>query len=448
MINLFENYNRKAKLLEESLNKSGYKNITVVLNDNGYLPSHVVSPIGFFIGSQNSNRNFETKARFFNELSIPYYWEIRGNNVQAEIFEGYKRKGIISYNKEFCKHRIIENVQWLNEDGEVRSIDLYNQYGNFFARKTYSDGGHVLTSYFDQDKKEIILINTVTQTIQLYYQKKEYIFKSYSDFVLFYFEAAGIDTKSIYYNSLSYPFFIVLRLEERYPQKIFYHRLFWQEDSQEIPGNMKVILNSSSSTTREIIVQNKAEYTRLVDQKNFDSAIKMEYLGFIYDIKENLNFKPTIFILTNSDQIVHIDLLIDKLCDYHFVIAAKTEMSQRLMKLDRHKNVKLYPLITEKEINELIFQSSIYLDINRGEQVDDILWNAFLNNLLIFSFDETLHDSSVVSTENCFKVESVSYLLDKLIYINRHNEVFFELIRAQKNWANQASIDDYMKVLG
>lgn len=49
MINLFENYREEEKDLESSLQQAGYKHQTIVLNENGYLPEHVASPISFLL---------------------------------------------------------------------------------------------------------------------------------------------------------------------------------------------------------------------------------------------------------------------------------------------------------------------------------------------------------------------------------------------------------------
>ncbi|GFO50787.1 hypothetical protein ikelab_00620 [Lactococcus garvieae] len=55
MLNLFENYREEEKDLENSLKQAGYEQQTIVLNEDGYLPEHVTSPISFFTGMKEEN---------------------------------------------------------------------------------------------------------------------------------------------------------------------------------------------------------------------------------------------------------------------------------------------------------------------------------------------------------------------------------------------------------
>lgn len=131
MLNLFENYREEEKDLENSLKQAGYEQQTIVLNEDGYLPEHVTSPISFFTGMKEENSSKDESPKFFNEISLPNYWEIKGDGQKAEIFEGYKKRGHINYSQRKTDYRAVKSVEWLNDSGRVRAIDLYNQYGRF-----------------------------------------------------------------------------------------------------------------------------------------------------------------------------------------------------------------------------------------------------------------------------------------------------------------------------
>lgn len=62
--------------LERSLLQAGYKNQTIVLEDNGFLPDFIHTPVGFFT---EMHEGCKTSSKFFNELSLPNHWEIRGD---------------------------------------------------------------------------------------------------------------------------------------------------------------------------------------------------------------------------------------------------------------------------------------------------------------------------------------------------------------------------------
>lgn len=447
MINLFEAYNKYEISLETSLFKAGYQHQTVVLSENGFLPEHVVSPVSFFTGMNLQNLCLDKGPKFFNDVQVPNYWEIIGDNNKADIFEGYKKRGVIHYSKRDGDFRLIESIEWLNESEQVRTIDLYNQYGYIFGRHTYSDGELVSTSYFDSSFREILSLNHITSIIQLKYQKKMYIFKSFNDFILFYFEAADLDTKNIFYNSLGRPFFIANALKEYNPSVEYSHTLFWQEESREMPGNMSALLYEEGFPTHHIIVQNKAEYDRLLKQIKEKITIKFNYLGYINSFKREPIVGKSIFILTNSDQIAHLVELVTLLSNYQIKIAAKTEMSQKLMEFEQFSNVQLYPNITPRECEKLISLSNIYLDINYGNEVDNIIWKAFENNLLSFAFNQTNHNKQYIDYNNIFDLEDLSGLVNKINEVSENPDKFFLALQNQVIHGGQVSVDNYKEVL-
>lgn len=448
MINLFENYREQEQDLEHSLIKSGYRHPTVVLNDDGYLPPHLLSPIGFFTGAQKLNESpKERNPKFFNEVEIPEYWEIRGDARQAEIFEGYKKKGQIHYSNCEGDYRAVKSVEWWNDQGRVRAIDLYNQYGQLFGRQTYSDGDLTLTTYFNLEFQEVILFNHVAQTIQVDYQGKRYIFKSFDEFVLFYLEVSDLNVGKIFYNSLSRPFFITTALQRKDPQTSYAHVLFWQEESKEIPGNMSAIIKDPASPTKKIVIQDREEYIRIKQQLPEEYESDISYLGFLYPILEKKNIDHSILVATHSDQIPQLKLLVEQLPDYHFSIAAQTSMSNKLLAFEKYNNVRLYPVVDNQTLQNLFLKSSIYLDINYGREVGSSIRRAFENGQLIFGFNETLHNARYVSKENRFNVKEVPNMISTIISATKNKRVFQKALGSQLWEGGQSTIEEYEEVL-
>lgn len=447
MINLFENYRERERDLEHSLKVSGHGHVTVVLEDTGFLPSHVVSPVGFFTGMDKVKQNSQSKPRFFNSLNLPSYWEIRASGNDGDIFEGYKKKGHINYSKRAGDYRIIQSVEWLNESGRVRVIDLYNQNGILFGKKTYSDGEHVLTSYFDISGQEMLLMNHILGTIQLNYKHKQYIFSDYISFILFYLEAAQLPTQRVLYNSLGRPYFILNALQHLKPKINYRHSLFWQEVSQEMPGNMKGIFEASHPATQQIVVQDREEYLRLSKQVPTGSNVKLSYLGYLYDFKREPLITPSILIHTNSDQLEKIQELVENLPNFEFYISARTEMSQKLMQLEEHSNISLYPNISTQELENLISISSFYLDINHGGELDNIVRQSFEHNLLLFTFTKTYHHSRMISPTHIFDSEDYESMVHVLQNLVKHSSDYLEALQLQWQAAEQATEKAYKEVM-
>ena len=447
MLNLFENYREEEKDLENSLKQAGYEQQTIVLNEDGYLPEHVTSPISFFTGMKEENSSKDESPKFFNEISLPNYWEIKGDGQKAEIFEGYKKRGHINYNQRKTDYRAVKSVEWLNDSGRVRAIDLYNQYGRLFGRETYSDGQRTLTTYFDKKQAEVILLNHVTQTIQLNYKKKQYVFETYTDFIIFYLEESESNTREIFYNSLGRPFFITEALKTKKPNKAYNHTLFWQEESAEIPGNMRMILSDKAAPTKRIVVQNREEYMRIQQQIDKPTSVQIEYLGYLYNLRARKSINKSILILTNSDQIAKLNQLVEALPNYQFNIAARTTMSQKLHAFENYSNVQLYPTVDDSELEKLISESSFYLDINHGNEVEHIIRTAFENNQLILGFKETIHNQRYTSSENIFLQNDWMNLVQRIREVGKNFKEYRKALGSQWWSSGQSTIDDYKEVL-
>lgn len=449
MLNLFENYLEKEQDLHESLKKSGYKQPTVVLIDEGYLPEDVTSPISFFTQMNKTPQKRKNSPKFFNEVTVPYYWEIKGDGQKAEIFDGYQKKGNIVYSQRRGDYRAVKAVEWLNEQEKVRSIDLYNKYGALFGKKNYSDGKLTLTTYFDSQRQEVLLFNHITGTIQVNYQGKKYIFETFNDFIMFYFKAAKLDESKIFYNSLGAPFFIIEALQEKNSQKIYQHILFWQEKSAKIPGNMQYLLEDKDTATKQIVIQNREEYFRIKEQikGKLKSNVNVEYLGFIYDLKTRQTVDESILIITNSDEIENLDALLKALPHHQFSIAARTTMSERLLAYDHYTNVTLYPTVAEDKISMLLEKNSFYLDINYGSEVDQIIRKAFENNQLIFAFNETRHSKEYIYQENIFNKTQVDQFVNAIKRVSQNKEEYHKYLDIQWWTAGQSTPEIYKGVL-
>ena len=81
MINLYERVDQRTLKLHQSYLNANFNPMTVVIEDNGFLPNDILSPYKFF--SQNTVT--EEDPCFFNEVAVPEFWEIEGSNQSAVI---------------------------------------------------------------------------------------------------------------------------------------------------------------------------------------------------------------------------------------------------------------------------------------------------------------------------------------------------------------------------
>lgn len=441
MLCLFERYDQASFDLLRSLKLAGIECPVVVVQDDGYLAPDVESPYSYFTGDLEAPEGYPL---YFNRIQVPYLWEIRSSNTSGEVLDmGQKRANI--YYRQPTHERRVRAVEWLDLNGAVRTADIYNRKGRLFAQITYDNAQQAIhTCYFDQNGVVVIMENHLTGDILLTLGEKQHIFKSKQEFVAFYIRYRGYQTERVVYNSLATPFLVAYDLEPRdgSAQDI----LFWQEEiGEELPGNMVALLQSQTRHTK-IAVQDKTVFEKLVALASADAQQKIYNVGYIYQYQRLNNLNPEALILTNSDQIEQIETLLTSLPKVHFHIGAITEMSSKLMDLNKYGNVSLYPNIQPSKVKELYTKCDVYLDINISDEILNACRQAFENNMLILSFDATCHNRRFIAPSHIYNPENVEEMIGLIRQVLAAPEQMEKALAIQKEVANQASLEQYQSI--
>ena len=440
MINLFDDFTQTSRDLFDSLRAADYMQPTVVVTEDGFLPDHVISPFSHYTGMYEQ----DGQPLYFNQVHCPEFWEIRGNNNNAAIYNENKKMANIIYVPSMAHKRYVQKVEWLDLAGNIRSVDHYSKNGYRFAHTNYNLMNQpTITTYYSVDNHEKIVENHVTKDIILNLNDHVYMFKSRSDFVIYYLQSVYGHIERIFYNSLSVPFLVSYQLNQ--PGDDI---LFWQEplgDDAVLPGNMLNLLENQGRT-KKVIFQNRADYEK-VQKKYPHFADQISYVGYIYPIQAHTHQQNNAVILTNSDNIEQIAQVIESLPNTHFHIGALTEMSSKLMRLIAYQNVTLYPNINYNTINELFETCAFYLDINHGVEILSAVRQAFLNNLLVLSFENTTHNKEFTLSEHIFATDHTTRLIDIIRECARDRHYLLSLLQQQQQHANQSSISDYKIII-
>lgn len=434
MINLFEHYNQMTKQLHQTLKLAGHDNETIVIHEDGFLPDEIHSPYKFFAGYNVENDN--GNAKFFNDVEIPQYWEIEGNNDQALILDMGVIRGKIFYKKHY-EHRIVNHVEWLDQHGTVRFIDYYTKHGVKFAQMTLdAQGEPILKKYMNQQGQEVFYENYKTKTIVLDWKGKTYLFESQVAFLIFYLKQIEVDLTEIVINSLATPFSVTYNLDT--PGRDL---LFWQEHSNgEIPGNMQLILNNDLKRNIMIHIPAYDEYQSITSQLSESQRRQVVSSGYLYNYKKENKYTKQALIMTNSDQLVNIEVFITKCPDVKFHIAAITEMSTKLMNLSHYSNVRLYPTVDNYKIEELYRTCDLYLDINEGKEISGALNKAFEYELLIMGYEEIAHNKIVTANENLYSKQNLqNEFVSAFKNVTQKKDNFDKHLNAQKVHANEVT---------
>lgn len=433
MIQLYDHYNQASQDLHYSLTQSGISGAVVVINEDGFLPSGVTSPYAYFCQMVSGDGT----ALYFNQISVPDFWEIRGTNSGGEVWEYSHLRAKIFY--AHPSHlRLVKMIDWYDSQGQVKLTEHYNQYGWLFARTYFTNQQKPsVKTYYNQNGQEIIVENFLTGDIILNWQGQTLFFANRVEFIRYYIELMDWSLDRIVYNSLSTPFFFSYRLEQP-GQDI----LFWQEPiGDDLPGNMKILLGNKTTRTQKIVVQDRQNYDKMLGLMTEEDRERVTYLGFIYPEKSPVKFGNQILIVTNSDQIEGLETLTDQLTDYQFHIAALTEMSDKLTNFDQKSNVHLYPNCTESRLVNLFEACQFYLDINRGNEVFSANRRAFEHNLLILGFEETRHQQQFGLAEHFLPVAQQDQLVE---LIRNRTADFSQAIAKQRE--HQAGPSSYQQL--
>lgn len=427
---LFENYLEDSKKLHTSFKMSGKSYPAVVIDDNGFLPDDVESVYGYFLGDFEKSDRVLGKPRYFNQINVPEYWEISGNNSGGKVHELNKERGRIFYTEPLHK-RFVRVVDWYDDSGIVRSSDHYNKYGALYARTIFNAKGHkVNKSYFSADGKEVIVENFVTKDIILNDGDTVRVFHSKTEFVCFYLEKKGYSQCRLFYNTLATPFFVSQELCNKDNSGQKKDVLFWQEQARtDIPGNMQIILNGQGTRTEAVRVLDGKAYEKLISLGANKAVVKK--LGYIYDFKKENGHKPEALICTNSDRIAHCEDIIKEMPEMHFHIAAITEMSSKLMDLEKYSNVTLYPGVKMKLLDSLFDKCDYYLDINHENEIVLAVQNAFMHNQLIMTFKETMHNRSYIAAEHIYGMADYKRMIADLKSVLQDRELLGKHIEMQ-----------------
>ena len=406
MIKLFDLYNQESQDLHYSLTAAGLSDLTVVIEPDGFLPDGVVSPFTYYLGYDRG------KSLYFNQVPVPDFWEIAGNNQFGTINDLNQERAVIHF-ADGLQARLVKKVEWKTPAGRIFQVDHYNRFGACFAKTTFDASGQaIMTSYRNVDQKEVILESHVTGDILLTLEGQGLRhFSGRVAFIIDFLQGLKVNLDHLLFNTLSTSFLTSFHFPDKSGQDI----LVWQEPlHDDIPGNMQLILENDQLRAKTIIIPDYATYERALQLTDEKFHHKFSHLGYHYHFKRDNFVRPDALIVTNSDQLEQIEKLVESLPRVTFRIAAVTEMSSKLLDMLRYPNVVLYQNASPQKIQDLYQLSDIYLDINYGNELLQAVRQAFEHNQLVLAFEETAHNRRYTAPNHIFAKEAVDGMIQTI----------------------------------
>lgn len=392
MINLFQTYNKDAWDIHYTQLRQGKDYPTIVIEDNGFLPSDVTS-IYHFLGYNTCDYN----PLHLNDLTLPIAYEVEREGVDFFIMSNDMVVGKVILQGEPIE-RIVKEVWWLDSKGYPYKKDYYNQYGYCFKTETYvKDLGLVSTSYYSVSGEVLLdenhLVGSILYNNQLYLNKLSLYNKCLAEL--------GYSKEPITFNHLGTPLEIILSSLESGHELIFQEEVF----VNSIPDNLQYVIHNSDKIS--ISVTNRSTYSIL------ENMCKVQFMMLLVPSKSDLGSFKDVLITTQTDQLTSIEDFVEQLPELEFHIAAPTQMSSKLFDLNKYSNVHLYPNISNNNLDDLFNQCGVFLDIAMSPTVFDANRRALENSLLRVGLIG-VSTGKYISDANLFSLRSLDSLIDYL----------------------------------
>jgi accessory Sec system glycosyltransferase GtfB len=258
--------------------------------------------------------------------------------------------------------------------------DHYDRYGNRYATSYYSNGVAYQTVYRGPTEREIE-VNHISRVVTMRSKHGLLTFATLTDFISHFIDDLGLADDRVLINSLSYPLF-VMRQRAAVPSTT----LFWQEPMPgHVPGNMATELERPEALMRIVFCDQRLQQKVAVRYPH--TALDLTYLSHLGQFADKHGYDPRrAFTLTNTDEIPGLVELLEAFPDVTFSVAALTLMSEKLHGLgQRYANLTLIPTVNHKGIREELDKASVYLDINAGPHVLDVVKAAYYLNLVVLA---------------------------------------------------------------
>lgn len=374
MLALFNAYDDATRELLRSLETAGVTVTPVVIQYDGELPDGALCPFTTYPGLERAG-----DPLFFNEVPVPARCEIRqGQEAHGKILRDGEPIGRINY--EPNSFRQVRTVDWLLPDRTPSHTDHYDRHGNRYATTYHGDGVAYQTVYRGPGEWEIEL-NHVTRAVTMRSPRSLLTFDTLTDFVSHFLDDQRLTDDHVLINSLSYPLFVT-RKRAAAPNTT----LFWQEPMPgDVPDNLATELARPKALARVVFCDERIR--QRVAARYPSTALDLAYLSHLGQFADKQGYDPRrAFTLTGTDQLPGLAELLDAFPDVTFSVAAQTLMSQQLHDLARsHPNLTLTPSANHRTIREELDKASVYLDLNAGTHVLDVVRAAYHLNLVVLA---------------------------------------------------------------
>ena len=335
----------------------------------------------FFSNHESSNPLHMT------QLPLPRFWEVLSTG--DIVAEGNKKGKIYCYPQ---WPQMVEVVEWYDNKGICCAKDHYDLSGTCFQREIWSGGKKEIDIYGQENQEQLYLFSSHDRALFREANGREEGLSSIDEA-----RKLILDKQLSTCDCLVLSDINLLRemLNLSSNQLVFYIR---EELSAKDIWYLKD--RCGKLLTRDFKLK--------TDNMNLPLIYLPTFLGAFRE------FRPHILILTDTQELEQIEVLVSALPNFEFHIAALTVMGGRLLDLDCLANVHLYPGLSREIYEKLLQTCSIYLDISHAQEILDGSRAALENGMILYAFKETCHQPDFYATDHLFPKDGVTEMIDEL----------------------------------
>lgn len=390
--------------LRRLLDSLGMKSRVFYTNFETNVDENTISLASSF--GYSSKDDYQGNPLFFNDLSVPLYWELWTLGITTYLFDGKDRRANIIF-RENVRERTVKQVEWFGQGEKVVAIDDYNRYGWRTKQRLLDDEGRALMDIYFNRAQEEVLLHYIQEDYLIHQGSvgRDRIFSGKDELTKAVMtQIFKSDEPIICMDSTLLP---ILQLQK--PNRLVY---------------------CSASHDGLEHIQNQVSHILITNYYPQEERRS----GLIYlagaEQEGNQPFVAQAMVMTASENIEGLAGLVDKFPDIDFHIAALTSMGPKLTCLEEKTNVHLYPGISRKKYRELLRKSSIYLDLNYGSEVSDVTLEAIANEQLLYGLASTVHRQYYKALPTVFaSVEEMGQSIRQLL---QEPDVYSRALKAQK----------------
>lgn len=393
------------------------KNIIELIENVGFKDCKIIEAIDLFCDMSEKNDVHMEKDLYYAFIDIPQYWSVRADGLNGAIYDNKTKKANI-YFKNPIEKRMVSRVEWIDRNNTVYRIDYYNKYGYKYCSENVRGGNVTSREFYDRNGDIKLIEQTGSKTyttLDTGISPRSY--RGFADYLEAYLKSNEIYDENIWLTSNE----ILNKFAGDYGSfKISY--------LPQSKLNSDLTKTTQTNTAFRILCSEEQQINWYKD----NSDCKCDRLYLYFENNESKFGKREAFIITETDQLEYIEQLINDFPEITFHIAASTNMSDKLMRLDINNNVELYPCITEQKRKGLFEKCDIYMDINHYRELYNAVNQALINNMLILAFDNTVHSKELYPMENIFDSSNYVNMKETLKNIITSRTIFNEYIYRQK----------------